>query len=275
VESDATEGDEVAASVGRLDAALTLERGDGCWEVEADAAYEGFNGMFGGWTAAAAIGSVCRTADEGQAPSAATVNFLKPVVPGSTVRIRTRRLGGGRSASHWSVEVQPADADDVLAAAMIVLTSRRPTDGHLQAPKPDVPGPEGLEEFHPPDPLGERSSIRPVEGHPPFGRMDTRSLTWLRELSGRKVDRLQLAFLADQCAPRSFFWSDGPRASATLSMTVYFHATDAELSAVGDDFVLHQAIGTRGADSTADMRVRLWSRSGVLLATSEQLCWYR
>lgn len=216
-----------------------------------------------------------KTVDGDHGPSAMTVNFLTPVVPGSTVRIRVRRLGGGRSVSHWSAEVQPVEGDDVLAAAMAVLARRRTTDEHMQAVMPDVPGPEDLEDFHPPDPLGQRSSIRPIEGHPPFGRMDTRSLTWLREMSGRRLDRLQLAFLADQCAPRPFFWSAEPRPSATLSMRVYFHSTDEELAAIGDDYVLHEATGTRGAASTADQRVRLWARSGVLLATSDQLCWYR
>ena len=100
-------------------------------------------------------------------------------------------------------------------------------------------------------------------------------MSWVREMSGRPVDHLQLAFLADQCAPRSFFWSQGPRGSATLTMTVYFHATEGELAAVGDGYVLHEATATRGAESTADQQVRLWSRTGLLLATSDQLTWYR
>jgi len=55
---------------------------------------------------------------------------------------------------------------------------------------------------------------------------------------------------------------------------VYFHGTSEEIAAVGDDHLLNEATGTRGADSTSGQRARLWSRKGDLLATSEQLHWF-
>jgi hypothetical protein len=58
-------------------------------------------------------------------------------------------------------------------------------------------------------------------------------------------------------------------------MSVYFHATDDEVAAVGDDYFLNEATGTRGEHSTSGQQARLWSRDGALLATTEQLCWYR
>jgi len=97
----------------------------------------------------------------------------------------------------------------------------------------------------------------------------------VRETSGPTIDHLQLALLADHRAPKSFLWSDGPRPSATLTLTAYFHATDDELTSVGDDEVLSEAFGTRGAQSTSELHLRLWSRSGALLATSVQMDWYR
>ena len=42
-----------------------------------------------------------------------------------------------------------------------------------------------------------------------------------------------------------------------------------------DDYVLNEAIGTRGAESTSGQQARLWSRSGALLVTTEQLAWFR
>ncbi len=96
---------------------------------------------------------------------------------------------------------------------------------------PDAAEPNSLEEFHAPGTQGERTLIRPIVGHPPFNRGDTFSAAWVRETTGRVVDRVQLAFLADQFAPRSFFWSEGPRPSATLTMTVYLHGTDDEIAA--------------------------------------------
>ncbi|HEX5615408.1 MAG TPA: thioesterase family protein [Acidimicrobiia bacterium] len=267
--------DHASPRAGRLEAALTVAPVGDRWHAIADPGYEASNGMFGGWTTAIALAAVLRTADVAHTPSAITINFLSAVAPGAAIEIRTERLGGGRSVSHWRADVHPAGSGELHATANVVLTDRRATDTHLQLVMPSAPEPDDLPEFHPPDPAGERSVIRPVSGMPPFGRGDTYSVGWVRELSGRPVDHVQLAYLADQCAPRSFFWSDGPRRSATLTMTVYFHATADELAAVGDDYVLHEAFATRGVASTADQHVRMWSRSGTLLATSEQICLYR
>jgi hypothetical protein len=117
--------------------------------------------------------------------------------------------------------------------------------------------------------------MRPIEGFPPFGRTTTYSTAWVRETSRRFVDHLQLAFLVDFRPPRSFFWSDGPRPSVTLALSVYYHATEEELAQVGDDDLLSEAFGVRGAQSMSEEHLRLWSRHGALLATSAQMAWYR
>jgi acyl-CoA thioesterase len=117
--------------------------------------------------------------------------------------------------------------------------------------------------------------MRPIEGYLPFGRTTTYATAWVKEISGRSVDHLQLAFLSDFRPPRSFYWSDGPRLGATLALSVYFHATHEELSPVGDDYLISEAFGTRGAQSTSEEHLRLWSRGGALLSSSVQMAWYR
>jgi acyl-CoA thioesterase len=255
--------------------ALTLRHDGKSWIAFADPRYESINAMFGGWTTAIALRAVQEQAGPETSPSAITTNFVEAIVPGSEVRIRSRRLGGSRSVAHWIVELTPLDDERTLAHAVVTMTNRRATDGHVQPVAPDAPDPDGLDELHAPGAQGERSVIRPIAGFPPFNRGDTFSSAWVRELTGRTFDRVQLAFLADQFAPRPFFWSEGPRPSATLTMTVYFHATDEEIAAVGDDYILSEAIASRGESSTCGQHARIWSRSGALLATSEQLCWYR
>ncbi len=175
----------------------------------------------------------------------------------------------------WSTGAPISHAADaeLLATALVVLSNRRETDAHLQFEMPAAPAPEGLEQIHAPGPQGEQMEIRQVSGE--WGSGDTRGLLWVRDANGRALDDLQLAYLADQYAPRSFFWGDGMRPSATVTLSVYFHATPAELAAVGTDYVLNEATGTRGVESTSGQQARLWSRDGVLLATTEQLCWYR
>ena len=58
-------------------------------------------------------------------------------------------------------------------------------------------------------------------------------------------------------------------------MSVYFHAAENELQGIGDDYILNEATGTRAALSTAGQQARLWSRKGSLLATTEQLHWFK
>jgi acyl-CoA thioesterase len=258
-----------------LEDALTVRPAAAGWAAYADPKFESINAMFGGWTTAVSLRAVMESVGGDGQPSAITVNFIGPVTPGSDVTIATRRLGGSRSVSHWLAELTPTGADGAAAVATVVVSTRRESDGHAQAVMPAAADPDTLEEFHAPGTQGERTLIRPVVGIPPFGRMDTNSLHYVRDLTGRRVDRLQLAFLADQFAPRPYFWSNEPRSSATLTMTVYFHGTDEEIEAVGTDYILSEAVGSRGADSTSGQHARLWSRAGALLATSEQLAWYR
>ena len=260
---------------GDLEQALQLGgSGDGVWAAFADPNYEAMNGMFGGWTAAVLLRAVCDEADGVATPSALTVHYVGKIEPGSDVVIRTRRVGGGRSVGYWQSELTVDGA--AAATASVVLTERRATDGHQEVTMPDAPDPATLETTFPaPGPCGQRALVRPISGLPPYNRESTRSAAWVRETSGRPVDHLQLAFLADHRAPRSFFWSDAPRPSSTITLSTYFHATEDELAQIGDDDLLSEAFGTRGAQSTSEEHLRLWSRQGALLATSVQMAWYR
>ena len=94
-------------------------------------------------------------------------------------------------------------------------------------------------------------------------------------MSGRAIDAVQLAYLADIGAPRVFYISSGPRPSATLTLSLYIHATPEELALCGDGYVLSDMVGTRIESSTVGSKANMWSQSGALLATTEQLCWFR
>lgn len=248
---------------------------EGMWRVFADPRFESTNGMFGGWTAAVAIRSVLSTTGDAFRPSAITVNYVAKVEVGSTFIARASLVGSGRSLQHWHVELVTEDGEGTLAQAMLVVAQRRPTDGHTQPVFPASTPPESLDMFHPPFPAGDLLDVRSVHGARPFGRHDTSSLSWVRDMSGRRVDDTQLAYLSDCAAPRPWFWRDEPGPSATMSMSVFIHATNDELAAVGDDFILSEVSGPRGADSTSSQQARLWSRTGALLATTEQMCWFR
>ena len=254
---------------------LTLRPdGDGRWLAHADPDHQSITGMFGGWTTGVLLGAVMRTSnDTAASPSAMTVNFIGAISPGHDVVVTVEHLGGGRSIDHWRAEVRSMTDEAVLASGLVALTKRRPSDPHLQLSMPEALDPDGLERIYAPPPQGLQSDLRTVFGA--YASGDSRDCIWVRDVSGRPLDHLQLAYFADQYAPRSFFWGDGPGPSATISMSVYFHATDDEIAAVGDDYILNEATGTRAEYSTSGQQARLWSRDGTLLATTEQLCWYR
>lgn len=246
--------------------------GDERWRAHADPDHQSITGMYGGWTTAVALASVLASSVSGAVPSALTINFVGSIEPGTDVEIRTSRIGASRSLEHWSATVESGET--VHASALLVLAARRASEPHLQPTMPDVPDPSTLERFKAPGPQGEQAEMYPV-GPWVYGSGDTRTAHWLRDAHGRPMDHLLLAYFADQYAPRSFLWGAGIRPSATLTMSVYFHATPEELEAVGTDFILNEAIGTRGVYSTSGQQARLWSREGELLATTEQLAWYR
>lgn len=240
--------------------------------AHADPDHQSITGMFGGWTTAVVLSSVLNSSASDATPAAITMNFVGLIEPGAAVEIHTTRIGGSRSLEHWSAAV--LSGDSICASALVVLANRRPTEAHLEPVMPEAADPSTLDRFKAPAPQGEQTEMYPADEWV-YGSGDTKTMHWLRDASGRPCDHLLLAYLADQFAPRSFFWGVGARPSATLTMSVYFYATPAELEAVGTDFILNEAIGTRGEQSTSGSQARLWSRDGDLLATTEQLAWYR
>ena len=263
--------------MGSLDEAVALEAtGPGVWSGFADPDHESINGMFGGWTAAVCLAAALASADGALRPSALTVSYLSLVTPRTAPAVHVERLGGSRSIDHWRADLRASDSGELQATASMVLTARRPTEAHDQWTMPAAPDPSTLEAFHAPGTQGQQTDIRRLSGADDrYGCGDTRTTHWIRMASGRQLDHIQLAYLADQFAPRSFYWGVGQRPSATLTMSVYFHATDDELAEVGTDYILNEATGTRGAHATSGQQARMWSPTGALLATTEQLAWYR
>ena len=231
--------------------------------------------MFGGWTAAILLRAVLNEAGAERTPSALTVHYLKQVAPGCDITVRVRMIGGGRSLSFWCAELSVVGQEDLAATATVVLAKRRDSDGFTDVRMPEAADPGALSVVYPPGSFGERSLMRPVTGNPPFDRAVTRSLAWVRETSARSLDYVQLAYLLDNYAPRVFLGTRGPRPYSTVTMTVFFHASEAELRELGDDYILIDAMGSRAESSTVGANARLWSRNGLLLATTEQLGWFK
>lgn len=259
---------------GALENALALHAtGEGQWRLFADPENEAGTGMFGGWTAAVLLKSVLVDPRAGGEASAIHVNYISRIAPRSELTVRARPLGGGRSVRTWRADIFREGGDEVLATANVVLINKRETSTFTEFARPEAPEPETLPMIHPPAAFGQHVDMR--AWRLPFGNENSHYANWIRARSGHPVDHVLLAYLSDAYPPRIMGRSSSPRGSSTLALSAHFFATAAELAAIGDDFIMNESVGTRAESSTVGSQLRMWSRGGALLATSEQLCWFK
>lgn len=78
-------------------------------------------------------------------PSVININFVDRIEPGTDLIIRTHRIGGGRSVSHWTAELLSKGELATLATSSVMLADRRPSDEHTEVSAPTAPDPDTLE----------------------------------------------------------------------------------------------------------------------------------
>jgi len=61
----------------------------------------------------------------------------------------------------------------------------------------------------------------------------------------------------------------------TVSITTYFHVDAAQLAKVGDGYLLGRATGQQFSNGYFDQAAQLWSEAGALLATSNQIVYFK
>ena len=199
-------------------------------------------------------------------------------LPSGQLDIRTRRIRQGGSVGVWEVELLPGGSDQVGVHAVVTLARRPQTPSFAFATMPDAPTPESLPS--PDMPAGMihygASSFerRTLDGFPPVPGPSSRSLAWVRSRRG-PMDKALLGMVTDNSAPRAMYALGPTIRTTTLSLTAYLHATTQELAEIGDDFILVECEGRVGGGGASDERSSYWRRDGKLLATSEQLAWYR
>jgi len=234
-------------------------------------------GLWGGYAIGLAIRVLEAEPEAAGEALSLTLTYVSRL-PAGELDIRTRRLRQGGQVGMWEVELYPAGSDQVGVHAMVTLARRPDTPEFAFAVMPETPGPESL-----PSPQmfgnGEHFGAsaferRTLEGFPPKVGESSRSLAWVRSRRGA-LDKALLGMITDNSAPRSMYALGPAINTTTLSLTAYLHATTEEIAAVGDDFILVECEGRVGAGGASDERSSYWRRDGKLLATSEQLAWYR
>lgn len=198
-------------------------------------------------------------------------------LPSGELDVRTRRLRQGGSIGVWEVEIGAAGSGEVGVHAMVTMARRPPTPPFAFASLPRTAPPEDLPAPEHPAGMTHFGALaferRSLEGFPPRPGGDSRSLAWVRPRLGA-WDKALLAMVTDNSPPRAMYALERAM-TTTLSLTAYLHATTEELAALGDDYILIECEGRVGGGGASDERSSYWSRDGRLLATSEQLAWYR
>jgi acyl-CoA thioesterase len=235
-------------------------------------------GPFGGITAAAIVRAIQDHPERIGAPLALTVNFAAPISDGHfDIALKVARTN--RSNQHWIVEL--SQDDEIKATATALFGNRRDTWTDTQAQPPAAPPPEAVTERGgtPPVVWVNRYDIRFTEGAFPSqdAQPNPSSTTtmWVRDAVRRPIDYPALAALCDVFFPRVFLRRGEYVPSGTISLTSYFHADQREMDALGGDFVLATAHAGRFSEGYFDQSAQLWTRDGVLLATTNQIVYFK
>ena len=283
-----------------FDAAIALKaQGDSGAQGATGAAHPAWNNMvgpFGGISAATVLNAVMQHPDRLGEPVALTVNFAGALAPGPfTVLARAARTN--RSTQHWTIELRQSagtgtgtgdDAEQVVVLTATAMTAlRRDTWAAMDTPMPQVQAPQQVERMRHKQGVEwlNRYDMRAVQGAIP-SRWDGQaasddplaaSLTqlWMRDDPPRALDYCALAAIADIFFPRIWLRRATLVPVGTVSMTVYFHADQAELTKTGTGYVLGQARAQAFGKGFFDQTAQLWSESGLMLATTHQVVYYK
>ena len=259
------------------------------WRSPTEPGYGTFIGAFGGWTCAAGVLAatdlVQTAADAGRDPLALTINFIGPVREGF-VAVDPVIVANTKSTTHLTLAAWHETHTDAqgfvrglapAATMSMVFAKHRHTDRIDVAQMPQAAAPDSVA---PAQFANEKVSWpsqydqRLVLGQPFQANTAMRSLTWTRNADLGALSFARLAAMADASLPRIFFHYAAVSPISTVTMTVQFHCDAAELAAVGNDHVLIEATAQAARHGHFDQHVRIFSRAGLLLATSTQLVWF-
>ena len=243
-------------------------------------AYANMVGPFGGTTAAQLLQSAMLHPERLGEPVALTVNFAAPVADGA-IRFLARAARTNRSTQHWIIEAHQAEG--VVATATAVFAVRRETWSDVEAVMPaNVPAPEALPRMPvknmPAWP--ERYDMRFVEGDFPafFDEQEqthSRSTLWVRDEPARALDFASLVSISDSFFPRIYIRRRRRALIGTITMTTFFHADSTLLAQVGERHVLGVARALSYRHGYFDQTGELWSPEGQLLASTNQLVYFK
>ncbi|MDK9704310.1 MAG: thioesterase family protein [Sulfuritalea sp.] len=229
---------------------------------------------YGGVTAGAMMQAMLDHPERSGTPLAFTLSFLAPIQAGDYV-IETELVRANRNSQHWAIRL--LQAGRVLAQAIAICAQRRETWSLVEAAPPEVPPADqcepapnrGTSEFL------RRYEFRIVRGKPFAENSDSVSHVWVADNPPRPLDFASLTALCDSFLPRIFLRRAEFVPIGTVSINIYFHAGEEVLIRQGAAPLLAVAQAQAFSDGHFDHHGHVWSTNGELLATTQQLVWYK
>ena len=278
--ADRSEADSAQQSGAHLfDQALALVRVKttdqrAVYEGQVHPSFKNINDPYGGWSAAVLARAILDTCDPELELVSLTTDYLS-VPSGGRLQIDVDCDRSGRRTEFWRAVLTGRADTSPANRAIAILARRRDTLEWTEGSSPDVPPPEDCHTIDLPMAWNRVIEIKPTMDFPMSMDVATHFSSWVRFTPGRALDSVALVALADTPMPRLFQVIGRQESVATVSMTVYLHATSADYAAVGDDYLLVDPRGARGGRGFYDQHATIWSRDGRLLVTTQQIVWYR
>lgn len=272
------------ATIHPLDEAIELRELDrGIYTGRTTRAYWNMVGPFGGITAASMLQAIMLHPQLLGDPVSLTVNYAGAVTEGEFT-IKANPVRTNRSTQHWMLTLEQPGADGamvVATTATAVTAVRRETWGLSDVRMPEVPGPGNFERAAPAfsSEWFNAYEMRPVSGNFPQVWDDSGgaslSQVWVRDVPGRPLDFMSLAAASDLFFPRVWLRRARRVPAGTVSITTYFHADRAQLQQTGTGYIFAQASGQEFRNGFFDQTAQLWNADGLMLATSNQIVYYK
>jgi acyl-CoA thioesterase len=263
-----------------FDQATAVERKGSAWLGRTCDLYWAFVGPFGGTTAATLLRAVLLQAGDGADPVAISVNFCAPIARGDfTLDVQILRIN--KSSQHWTSVLR--QNEEVAAFATIVLAQRKDSWSRQELAMPRVKRFGELDAYQAPTTVfwvrqyefRFASGALDVTQPPSETHGDTRSNVWIADRSRRQIDVYSLAAMSDAFFGRIFHALGKIVPFGTVSMTTYFHVGMKDLQFESADIVLGAAWAKNFHLSYGDQVGALWAPSGKLLATTQQLAYFK
>ncbi|OWW18618.1 acyl-CoA thioesterase [Noviherbaspirillum denitrificans] len=250
--------------------------GDDLYRGATSAPYWNAISPFGGTTVAALMQAMLSHPRRLGDPLALTVNFAGPIRKGEFM-VRVHPVRTGRSTQHWLMEIRQGDDAEPVITGTAVFAARRDAWSDTESTLPPVSAPEGIERYASPAkvPFLDRYDVRYVDCDPLAGGSESDTQCWISDVPPRALDFPSIAAHCDTFIPRIFVRKGGPTPIATVTLTINFHADSEALAKVEGHHTFATAKANAFNGGYYDQEGKVWSRNGILLATTHQMVWYR